>query len=319
MKNILVTGCAGFIGSNLCETLVEKGWNVIGIDNLMNGYRKNIEHLENNPNFKFIRVDIKNYEDIKNIIKDNNIKYISHQAARGSVPKSVENPILTHEINTLGTLNILWAATQNNVEKVVCASSSSIYGDSPTLPKKEDMNYNPLSPYATTKVLKEMYLNNFYNLYGLKTIGLRYFNVYGRRQDPKGDYAAVIPKWITAALKNEDLLITKEGNQTRDFTYIDDVVHANIQALENENLDVFGKSYNIAYSDKTYLKDLAEIIIKETESNSKIKLIEARKGDIKDSYADISRAQKKLNYMPKTSIRAGVKKTIQWYSQNKNN
>ncbi len=312
-KNVLVTGCAGFIGSNLCEELVGRGWNVYGIDNLMNGYRENIKHLESKSNFEFIWADIRDYKEIDLIIKKYNIKYISHQAARGSVPKSVEDPILTHEINSTGTLNVFWAAAANKVEKMVLAISSSVYGDTPTLPKVETMPYSPLSPYAITKVQKEMYCSVFYKLYGLKTIGLRYFNVYGRRQDPNGDYAAVIPRWITKAMNNEDLPINGDGKQTRDFTYIDDVVQANIKALECENEKAFGRGYNIGYSDKIDIKTLANRIIENTNSSSKLKFGEPRKGDIQDSYADINLAKKYLGYNPETKIDEGLMKTIEWF------
>jgi UDP-N-acetylglucosamine 4-epimerase len=312
-KNVLVTGCAGFIGSNICEKLVEGGWNVTGIDNLMTGFKKNIEHLEKKENFKFIWADVRNYADVEKIIRENKIKHITHQAARGSVPKSVEDPILTNEININGTLNILWAANKNNVEKIVCAISSSVYGDTPTLPKVETMPYSPLSPYALTKVTKEMYCKTFLELYGLKTIGLRYFNVYGRRQDPNGDYAAVIPRWITKALKGEDLPINGDGKQTRDFTYIDDVVNANILALECEKKEAFGKGFNIGYSDKIDIKTLAENIIKATKSKSKIVFGDPRKGDIQDSYANIDMAKELLVYNPKTSIAEGLKKVVDWY------
>lgn len=315
IKNVLVTGCAGFIGSNICEKLVEKGWNVVGIDNLMTGFKKNIEHLEQKENFKFIWADIRNYADVERIIRENEIKYITHQAARGSVPKSVEDPILTNEINVNGTLNVFWAAKENNVEKVVCAISSSVYGDTPVLPKVETMPYNPLSPYALTKVAKEMYCKTFFDLYKLKTIGLRYFNVYGKRQDPNGDYAAVIPRWITKALKGEDLPINGDGKQTRDFTYIDDVVAANILALECEKEEAFGRGFNIGFSDKIDITTLAKNIIEITNSNSKIIFGEPRKGDIQDSYADINLARNILGYNPKVSVESGLKKTLDWYQK----
>jgi len=315
-KNVLVTGCAGFIGSNLCEALVKKGWNVVGIDNLMTGYRKNIEHLEKHKRFQFIWADVRNYEQINKIIKENKIKYITHQAARGSVPKSVEDPILTNDINVGGTLNILWAAKQNKAQRVVCAISSAVYGDTPTLPKIETMPYAPLSPYAVTKVTKEVYLEVFFELYGLKTIGLRYFNVYGRRQDPNGDYAAVIPRWITKAFNNEKLPINGDGKQTRDFTYIDDVIQANIKGLECQNRKAFGKGFNIGYSDHVDIKTLAENIIEATNSKSKIVYGEPRKGDIQDSYADINLAKELLGYQPRTSLKNGLKKTIEWYKDN---
>lgn len=314
-KNVLVTGCAGFIGSNLCEALVNRGWNVVGVDNLMSGHKKNIEHLEEKDNFKFIWADVRDYKAIDDVIRENKITHIAHQAARGSVSKSVENPILTNDINVNGTLNVFWSAVQNNVEKVVCAISSSVYGNTPTLPKVETMPYAPLSPYAITKVAKEMYCNAFFNLYGLKTVGLRYFNVYGRRQDPNGDYAAVIPRWITKALNDEDLPINGDGTQTRDFTYIDDVIQANIKGLECENKEAFGKGFNIGYSDRANIKELAENIVKATGSKSNIIHGEPRKGDINDSYADISLARKLLGYNPETSLKEGLRKTIEWYNE----
>lgn len=317
MENrVLVTGCAGFIGSNLSEELVNRGWKVFGVDNLMAGFKKNIEHLEEDDNFEFIWADIRDRDKIDQIIKQKKITHIAHQAARGSVPKSVKNPILTHEINTNGTLNILWSAKQNNVKRVVCAISSSVYGDTPTLPKVESMPYSPLSPYAITKVAKEMYCKTFFDLYGLETIGLRYFNVYGRRQDPEGDYAAVIPRWVSKAFKDENLPINGDGMQTRDFTYIEDVVSANILALECENEKAFGKGFNVGYSGKIDILTLAKNIIKVTGSKSEIAFGEPRKGDIQDSYADISLAEDLLGYKPKTDIESGLRKTIEWYKEN---
>ena len=233
------------------------------------------------------------------------------------MPKSVEDPILTNDINVSGTLNILWAAKKNRVQRVVCAISSSVYGDTPTLPKVETMPYAPLSPYAVTKVTKEVYLGVFFTLYGLKTIGLRYFNVYGRRQDPNGDYAAVIPRWITKAFNNEDLLINGDGKQTRDFTYIDDVIQANIKGLECKNRKAFGRGFNIGYSDHIDIKTLAENIIRITKSKSKIVFGKPRKGDIQDSYADINLAKELLGYKPRTSLKRGLQKTIEWYKRNR--
>ncbi len=312
-KNILITGCAGFIGSNLAEYLVKEDWNVVGVDNLMTGYRKNIKHLEKEKNFRFIWGDVRDFKFVDEIIKKYEIEFISHQAARGSVPKSVEDPLLTNDINIGGTLNILEASRNNGVKKVVCAISSSVYGDTPTLPKVESMPYSPLSPYAVTKMTKEVYLNVFYKLYGLKTIGLRYFNVYGRRQDPNGDYAAVIPRWISRALAGKDLLVNGDGEQTRDFTYIDDVIQANIKGLTCENNDAFGRGYNIGYSSHVDIKTLAEKIIDITDSKSRIVFGPPRKGDIRDSYADITLAKKMLGYNPQTDLENGLKKTVEWY------
>ncbi len=316
MKKILVTGCAGFIGSNICEELIKQGNEVVGIDNLMTGFKKNIINLEKNPKFKFIWADIRDYNTINEIISKEEITHISHQAARGSVPKSVENPLLSNEINVTGTLNILWAAKENNVENVVCAISSSVYGNTPTLPKIETMPTDPISPYAITKATCEMYCKIFYQTYGLKTIGLRYFNVYGKKQDPNGDYAAVIPRWISKAINNEDLPLNGEGNQTRDFTFIEDVVQANIKALETKNEKAFGKGYNIAYGHRISIKELAKIIIKVTESESNIVKAPGRKGDILDSFADVELAKKNFGYNPENSMEDGLNKTIKWYLEN---
>jgi UDP-N-acetylglucosamine/UDP-N-acetylgalactosamine 4-epimerase len=312
-RTVLVTGCAGFIGSNLCEALVLRDWNVVGLDNLMTGYRKNIEHLEARENFTFIEGDIRNIETIRNIFQEHNVTHVAHQAARGSVPKSVEDPILSNDINVSGTLNVLWVAKEFAADKFVCAISSSVYGNTPTLPKVETMPYNALSPYAITKATKEMYCKAFFELYGLPTIGLRYFNVYGRRQDPNGDYAAVIPRWITKAFANEDLPINGDGKQTRDFTYIDDVVEANILALETENTEAFGKGMNIGYSGRIDITTLAENILKITKSQGSIVYGPDRKGDIQDSYANIDLAKSLLGYNPQIGIEEGIQKTIDWY------
>lgn len=314
-KTVLVTGCAGFIGSNLSEALVEAGWRVVGLDNLSTGYRKNIEALEEKENFTFIEGDIRERDFIETLFRDHNITHVAHQAARGSVPKSVEDPILSNEINVTGTLNLLWIAKEHQVEKFVCAISSAVYGNTPTLPKVETMPYNALSPYAITKVAKEMYCKVFYELYGLPTIGLRYFNVYGRRQDPNGDYAAVIPCWVTKALKNEDLPINGDGNQTRDFTYIDDVVNANILALECKNPEALGRGFNIGYSGRIDIKTLAESILQATNSQGKTIFAPPRKGDIQDSYADITLAKDILGYNPSTNIQDGLEKTMTWYKE----
>jgi UDP-N-acetylglucosamine 4-epimerase len=316
MKTILITGCAGFIGSNLAEELLKRGDKIIGFDNLMTGHKKNIEKLEKYENFEFVWGDIRDLNSLNVIIKKYQITHISHQAARGSVPKSVENPILTHDINITGTLNILWSAKENNIGKVVCAISSSVYGNTPILPKIEDMNYNPLSPYAVTKSTCEMYCKVFYEIYGLKTIGLRYFNVYGKRQDPNGDYAAVIPKWIKSAKNNKELLLNGEGNQTRDFTFIEDIVQLNIKALDSQNSEAYGKGFNGAYGHQISIKELAEIIIKVTKSTSKILTVPERKGDIQDSFADINLAKDLLGYKPQFSMEKGLDKTIKWYLEN---
>jgi len=318
MKTVLVTWVAGFIGSNLAEELVEQWRNVVWIDNLMTWYMKNIQHLLNKPNFKFIWQDVRDYKWLEKIIKEHNIEYISHQAARGSVPKSVEDPLLSNEINVNWTLNILDIAKNNGIKKVVVAISSAVYWDTPELPKREDMPYNPLSPYATTKVTKEIYLKNFWELYQLPTIWLRYFNVYGKRQDPKWDYAAVIPRWIYKALKNEDLPLNWEWTQTRDFTYIKDVVQANIKALDTNNEEAFWKGYNVCYWQQVSIKELWEQIIKATNSKSKLVKAPARKWDIMHSYGDWSLANKMFGYKPEYDMEKWFEETIKWYKENMN-
>ena len=318
MKKILVTWVAWFIWSNLAEELINK-WNfVVWLDNLMTWHMQNIEKLMNNENFVFIKDDVRDLEKLDEIIKKYEIKYISHQAARWSVPKSVENPILTNDININWTLNILEVAKNNNLKKVVIAISSSVYWDTPELPKVETMAYNPLSPYATTKVTKEIYLKNFWELYWLPTIWLRYFNVYWRRQDPNWDYAAVIPRWIYKSLNNEDLPLNWEWTQTRDFTYIDDVIQANIKALETENTDAFWKWYNICFWQQISIKELWEEIIKATSSTWKIIKAPARKWDINDSYWDWNLANKMFWYSPKYNMEDWLKEALKWYSENKN-
>jgi len=318
MKKILLTWVAWFIWSNLAEELLSKWYFVVWLDNLMTWHMQNIENLMDNKNFVFIKDDVRDLNKLDEIIKKYEIKFISHQAARWSVPKSVENPILTNDININWTLNILEVAKNNKLKKIVVAISSSVYWDTPELPKVETMPYNPLSPYATTKVTKEIYLKNFWNLYWLPTIWLRYFNVYGRRQDPNWDYAAVIPRWIYKALNNEDLPLNWEWTQTRDFTYIDDVIQANIKAIETENTKAFWKWYNICFWQQISIKELWEEIIKVTSSNWKIIKAPARKWDINDSYWDWSLANKMFWYFPKYNMETWLKETLKWYSDNKN-
>ena len=318
MKNILITWVAWFIWSNLAEKLLNKWYFVVWIDNLLTWYKKNLDNFINNENFVFIQDDIRNLYRLDEIVKKYNIDYISHQAARWSVPKSVENPILTNDININWTLNILEVAKNNNIKKVIIAISSSVYWNTPELPKVETMPYNPLSPYATTKVTKEIYLKNFWNLYWLPTIWLRYFNVYWRRQDPNWDYAAVIPRWIYKSLKNEDLPLNWKWTQTRDFTYIDDVVQANIKALETDNKEAFWKWYNICFWQQISIKNLWEEIIKTSKSNSKIIKAPERKWDINDSYWDFKLANMMFWYKPEYNIETGLKETLKWYIENIN-
>jgi UDP-N-acetylglucosamine/UDP-N-acetylgalactosamine 4-epimerase len=313
---ILLTGCAGFIGSNIAERLLWEWYQVIGLDNLENGYYKNISDFVGLPNFQFIRGDIRDFVFIDTLIREHAITHICHQAARWSVPKSIEDPILSNEINVTGTLNLLWSAHTNKVKRFVCAISSSVYGDTPTLPKVETMEYNPISPYALTKVTKELYCKLFYHLYGLETIGLRYFNVYGKKQDPDGPYAALIPRWIQKAQENQDLPLNGTGSQTRDFTYIDDVVQANILSLFTENQEAFGKGFNISYGERTSIRELGTIILEKTHSSGMIAPSEVRKWDIEHSLWDIGLARRLLSYAPKTDMTSGIEKTLSWYHEN---
>lgn len=310
-NRILITGGAGFIGSNLAEYFLGQNWNVTVLDDLSTGYIKNVEPFLSNPNFKFIKGDIRDFDLVSKIIRDNKIQYISHQAARGSVPKSVENPMLSNDININGTLTVLWAAHKLGVKKVVCAISSSVYGDTPELPKKESMPHNPMSPYAITKVACEHYARVFNDLYKLPTVGLRYFNVYGKKQDPNGAYAAVIPKFILNALENKPLKINGDGSQTRDFTYIQDVIKANSLALEHDSAN--GRSFNIAYGDRIDILSLANLIIKLSGSESEIEFQNPRPGDVHDSLADLQFAERYLKYKPQYPLEKGLLETVEWF------
>lgn len=308
---VLVTGGAGFIGSNLAERLMLDGHQVTVYDDLSTGMIGNLQGVQAHPNFTWVQGSILDRDRLDNLIREHGIEFISHQAARPSVSRSVENPLATNEVNVTGTLNVLKAAVDHNVKKVVVAISSSVYGDTPELPKRETMPYNPQSPYAVSKVTKELYLKVFHGVYGLNTVGLRYFNVYGRKQDPKSDYAAVIPKFITAALKGEDLSIEGDGEQTRDFTYIDDVVEANMAGFTHDKAS--GRSFNIAYGARISILDLARNIIKITDSRSQIIFKQKRKGDIRHSLADISYAGEYLDYRPKYDLERGLARTVDWY------
>ncbi len=315
---LLVTGCAGFIGSNIVERCLIDGYHVIGLDNFDTGHRKNIAPFLDHPWFHFYEGDIRNLSYLEEIFQKEWITHVCHQAARGSVPKSIENPILSNEVNVTGTLNLLWLSQKYQVEKFIWAISSSVYGDTPELPKVESMTYNPISPYAVSKVANEMYYKIFYSLYGLKTIGLRYFNVYGRRQDPNGAYAAIIPRWIDKALNNENLELNWEGRQTRDFTYIDDVVEANLLSLSCENADAFGKWYNICYGERTAIADLGWTILELIWSSGNLIHADARSGDILDSLGDYSLARDVLWYIPKTNLHQGITHTLDWYRSHSN-
>lgn len=309
----LVTGGAGFIGSNLCEAILNLGYKVRCLDDLSTGKRENIENFLDNPDFEFIKGDIK---DLNTCMKAcEGVDYVLNQAAWGSVPRSIEMPLFYCANNIQGTLNMLEAARQNGVKKFVYASSSSVYGDEPKLPKKEGVEGNLLSPYAVTKRADEEWAKQYTKHYGLDTYGLRYFNVFGRRQDPNGAYAAVIPKFIKQLLDGETPTINGDGKQSRDFTYIENVIEANLKACLAPS-DAAGEAFNIAYGGREYLIDiyygLTEALGLDVEPN----FGPDRPGDIKHSNADISKAKEMLGYSPDWSFDRGIKAAIEWYKEN---
>jgi UDP-N-acetylglucosamine/UDP-N-acetylgalactosamine 4-epimerase len=311
-SSFLVTGSAGFIGSNLVEAILKLGYQVRGLDNFSTGKKENVEPFLVNPNYEFIEGDIRDLITCMRACEG--VDYVLHQAAWGSVPRSIEMPLLYEEINIKGTLHMMEAARQNGVKKFVYASSSSVYGDEPNLPKKEGKEGNVLSPYALTKRVNEEYGKLYTKLYGLDTYGLRYFNVFGRRQDPNGVYAAVIPKFIKKLLADESPTINGDGKQSRDFTYIDNVIEANLKACLSPKSSA-GKTYNIAYGGREYLIDIYFELCKSLGKNIKPTFGPERKGDIKHSNADISDAVKHLNYSPQYNFKDGLKKAIEWYNK----
>ncbi|MCH3883119.1 MULTISPECIES: SDR family oxidoreductase [Tenacibaculum] len=319
-KKILVTGGAGFIGSNLCETLLDKGNQVVCLDNFATGKRENVSHLHENVNFTLIEGDIRNLEDCKKAVEG--IEFVLHQAALGSVPRSIKDPITSNDVNVSGFLNMLTASRDAGVKRFVYAASSSTYGDSKGLPKVEDVIGKPLSPYAITKYVNELYADVFAKTYGFETIGLRYFNVFGRKQDPDGAYAAVIPKFVGQFMKGESPTINGDGNFSRDFTYIDNVLQANMLALVTENTEAVNTVYNVAYGDRNTLNDLIgylkEYLSEYDESISKIKVVHGpnRVGDIPHSLASVDKAKKLLNYNPQFSLQEGLKEAVKWYWDN---
>lgn len=320
MKKILVTGGAGFIGSNLCEDLLNKGYWVRCLDNFSTGKRENIKHLLNNPNFELIEEDIRNFEACSLACKE--IDFVLHQAALGSVPRSINDPITSNEVNVGGFLNMIKAASENKVKRFVYAASSSTYGDSKALPKVEENIGKPLSPYAVTKLVNEIYADVFHKVYGIDTIGLRYFNVFGRKQDPNGAYAAVIPKFTIQFLKHESPTINGDGNYSRDFTYIDNVIQMNILAMETDNPDALNKVYNTAVGDRTTIKDMAELLkgfLSEYDPEiSKIEIINGpiRNGDVPHSLASVEKAENFLGYKPTHRFDEGLKEAVNWYWEN---
>lgn len=309
----LVTGGAGFIGSNLCEAILEKGCQVRCLDNLSTGKQKNIDLFIDNMNYTFINGDIRNLETCLEATKD--VDYVLHQAAWGSVPRSIEMPLFYEEVNIKGTLNMMEAARQNNVKKFVYASSSSVYGDEPNLPKQEGREGNLLSPYALTKRVDEEYAKLYTKLYDLDTYGLRYFNVFGKRQDPNGAYAAVLPKFITQLLNNEQPVINGDGKQSRDFTYIENVIEANLKACQASH-EVAGEAFNIAYGGREYLIDIYQNLRQALGKDIQPIFGPERKGDIKHSNADITKARETIGYNPDWSFERGIKEAIGWYKEN---
>lgn len=309
----LVTGGAGFIGSNLCEAILNLGHKVRCLDDLSTGKRENIDLFINNPNYEFIEGDIK---DLETCVKaTENVSYVLHQAAWGSVPRSIEMPLFYSANNIGGTLNMLEAARVNGVKKFVYASSSSVYGDEPNLPKTEDRVGKLLSPYAVTKRTNEEWARQYTINYGLQTIGLRYFNVFGRRQDPNGAYAAVIPKFIRLMLSGEAPIINGDGKQSRDFTYIENVIEANLKACLSPK-EAGGEAFNIAFGGREYLIDIYETLEKVLGVEIRPIFGPDRKGDIKHSNADISKAKKMLGYDPQYSFERGLNEAIAWYREN---
>lgn len=308
---VLVTGGAGFIGSHICDYLIEhNAEKVIVIDNLSTGSMQNIDHLISKPNFEFYKGDITNMDDCEYVVSKCNI--ICHQAALGSIPRSIENPLNTHNSNVNGFLNILEAAKKYNINRIVFASSSSVYGDVSDLLKKETTIGNQLSPYAITKCIDELYARIYTLVYSLETIGLRYFNVFGGRQNPYGPYAAVIPKFIDAIHNNKTVTINGDGSFSRDFTYVDNVVQANINALLTDNSQCFGQIFNVGMGNSTTILELFNLIKNEIGNDIKPQFGPIRKGDVPNSMADITKAKTILNYNPTVGLKEGIIQTIKY-------
>ena len=319
-KRILVTGGAGFIGSNLCETLLDLGAKVTCLDNFSTGRRENLETSLQNPNFTLIEGDIRNLETCKKACE--NQDFVLHEAALGSVPRSINDPITSNEVNVGGFLNMLVAARDAGVKRLIYAASSSTYGDSEALPKIEERIGKPLSPYAITKYVNELYADVFKKTYDFDTIGLRYFNVFGRKQNPNGAYAAVIPKFVMQFMNHESPVINGGGEYSRDFTYIDNVILMNLLALTVENEEALNQVYNTAFGERTTLNDLVkylkEYLSEFDEEISKVKVVygDYRKGDVPHSLASIEKAKTLLNYNPKFSMKEGLREAVKWYWEN---
>lgn len=319
-KNILVTGGAGFIGSNLVEELLRLGNTVTCLDNFATGKRENIQPFLSNPNFTLIEGDIRDLETCRKAVK--NQEYVLHEAALGSVPRSINDPITTNDVNISGFLNMLVASRDEGIKRFVYAASSSTYGDSKALPKVEDKIGKPLSPYAITKYVNELYADVFAKTYGIECIGLRYFNVFGRRQDPNGAYAAVIPLFVKKFITHESPVINGDGEYSRDFTYVDNVVQMNLRALTTTNSEAVNQVYNTAFGERTTLNQLVEYLKEYLSAYDKeIANVEVlhgpnRAGDIPHSLANVDKAKNLLEYAPQYSMRQGLKEACKWYWEN---
>ena len=317
---ILVSGGAGFIGSNLCEYFLSKGYKVVCLDNFATGHLHNLNGVINNLNFTLIEGDIRNLSDCQKAVEG--VDYVLHQAALGSVPRSINDPITTNAVNVSGFLNMLVAARDAKVKRFVYAASSSTYGDSQGLPKVEEVIGKPLSPYAITKYVNELYAEIFSKTYGLETVGLRYFNVFGRKQDPNGAYAAVIPKFVQQFMRYESPVINGDGLHSRDFTYIDNVIQMNELAMTTQNPKALNTVYNTAFGDRTTLTQLVELL-RDYLSAFDVKIADVevlhgpnRAGDIPHSLASIEKAKRLLGYNPQFSIQEGLKEAVAWYYNN---
>ena len=317
---LLITGGAGFIGSNLCEHFLDIGHKVVCLDNFATGHRHNIEPFLNNPNFTLLEGDIRDLSTCQEAVK--NVDYVLHQAALGSVPRSIKDPITSNDVNVSGFLNMLVAARDAGVKRFVYAASSSTYGDSTSMPKVEDIIGKPLSPYAITKYVNELYAEIFSRTYGMETIGLRYFNVFGRRQDPNGAYAAVIPKFVMQLMEHESPVINGDGLYSRDFTYVDNVVQMNELAITTTNPEAINTVYNTAFGDRTTLNQMVNLL-KEYLATHDAAIADVpviygpnRVGDIPHSLASVEKANRLLGYQPRFSFAQGLKEAVDWYWKN---
>lgn len=317
---ILITGGAGFIGSNLCEHFLGKGYSVVCLDNFATGHKHNLAGFIDNPDFRLIEGDIRDLDSCREAVEG--CDYVLHHAALGSVPRSINDPIATNSVNVTGFLNMLIASRDENVKRFIYAASSSTYGDSKSLPKVEEVIGKPQSPYAITKYVNELYAQNFSQIYGMETIGLRYFNVFGKRQDPKGAYAAVIPKFVIQLINHESPVINGDVNYSRDFTHVDNVIAMNELAISTCDSKALNTVYNTAFGERTTLKELVKLLKKELSqfdpeiSNIPITLGPNRPGDVPHSMASIEKAKLLLGFMPQVNINLGIEKTIQWYWEN---